>query len=284
MKRRIPLILALGIITGCAAQDAIKTLQSAFDRGALIVRSITFDNQPHVFVAWGRTSAAKLQSITRYEGSLGTPLDVSKYSSEPSAVGVLEDNASPSVQPDVTYSYRIRFENTNEVDRQITPIGVGSFAGQTVQMLSPENPNPLNPTVINEAKPTFRFTKIANSNPDRKVSYLVSVAQLATGSVSFAPAENAVVYAAIIDPDKHSADNVVSVPMGTDTDVPIPSELLNAMSGPMAALKPVDGSETKSLTNECIYGWTVAPLIYNSDLTTFAIGNMATPFFFKYQQ
>lgn len=284
MKRTIPWILALGIISGCAAQDAIKSLENAFANGALIVRSITFANQPHVFVAWARTSSAKLQSITRYEGSLGTALDVSQYSANASNAGVVEDKASPSVRADVTYSYRIRFESANEVDRVITPIGVGSVTG-TVQMLSPENSgNPLSPTVVTDPKPVFRFSKLTNTNPDRKVSYLVSLAKLDPNQfTSFEPAENAVVYAAIIDPDKHAAGDVVSVPMGTDTDVPIPTELLNAMSGSMAAFKPVDGADTKALTSGEVYGWTVAPLIYNSDLTTFAIGNMAAPNFFKAQ-
>jgi hypothetical protein len=156
--------------------------------------------------------------------------------------------------------------------------------------------NPLTLKKLATRTPTFKWSRLNPVLDSKKgLAYMITVAELDPASLDpnnlkFSPDAASVKYSALIDPRKHTTGDTVSINLGAASDIPMATELLDALggagssaSGNIAALKPKDGANTAPLEANKFYAWTVTPIVYTTDQTAFALGNMKSPSFFQVQ-
>ncbi|HBN09701.1 MAG TPA: hypothetical protein DD435_13965 [Cyanobacteria bacterium UBA8530] len=280
-KPLIPLALGIVLLGGCATMDAFNSLQKTVqEQGITIARAFTLTNKAHVYLTWFRPNG-KIKEISRYRGS-----SFEVTFTPASGVSFVEDLSEPPVLTGMNYSYDLKFDDDSKVTRSISPIDAIS---ETAQLLKPDN-DPLGQSKLSTRKPTFEWQRLNPSLDSKKaLAYMITVAELDPGSFSdpnnikFTPTTANVKYSALIDPAKHSSGSAVSIEMGAKSDIPLATELLDAMKGDAAVLQTKDGDKTVPLEANKFYAWTVTPIVYTTDQTAFALGNMQTPRFFQVQ-
>lgn len=287
-KPLIPLALGVALLGGCATMNAFNELKtSVTDNGIVMARAITLTNKAHVYLTWYRPGSA-VTSITRHNGS-----SIEANLAPAANLSFVEDTATPDLRTDLPYSYDLNFSVGSKVTRFITPI---SAVSETATLNEPVS-NIIPGLNLQAKKPTFKWTRLSSVVDGTKaLAYMLTVAELdpATfanpSSFKFTADAAKVKYSALIDPSKHAAGNLISIELGAKSDIPLATELLDAIgkagsgsTGNLSALSPKDGDKTEALEANKFYAWTVTPIVYTLDQTAFAMGNMATPFFFQVQ-
>lgn len=292
-KHLVPLAVGISLLAGCATMDAFKTLQTSVQsNGIVLSRAFHYSGKAHVYLTWIRPDGSTIQNIKRYKG--GT---FEATVANPSSGTFVEDTATPPLISNTQYSYKLTFAKdgtTSEVNRFITPIDAPSDQATLVDPSYGGNANNL---LTASTTPTLKWKKLSLALPaDRTLSYMVTIAKLdpttLTDPSKFsgnAGAAMDVAYSALIDPSKHENGENVEVAYGTKSDIGLATELMQALEkagdsggNNLSALKPKDTNVQPLVAGEK-YAWTVAPIVITKDQTAFALGNLATPYFFQAQ-
>lgn len=274
--------------------DAFKTLQTSVQsNGIVLSRAFHYAGKAHVYLTWIRPDGSTIQNIKRYKGA-----NFEATVANPAAGSTfVEDTANPALVSNTQYSYKLTFGkdgNTSEVNRFITPIEAPSDQATLVE---PYFGGDKNAVLTASTTPTLKWKKLALALPaTQTLSYMVTIAKLDPASLTDpskfsanAGAAMDVAYSALIDPSKHENGENIEVTYGTKSDIGLAAELMQALENAgnsggnnLSALKPKDTNVQPLVAGEK-YAWTVAPIVVTKDQTAFALGNLATPYFFQAQ-